>query len=165
MKSFAEAYLDSEQIVEKWFDSLENKNNECVTVTRVRFSYICPFCKEQMVFGLCYNTSPEQYIGSVFACSDCGRELEFNENMEAVAHKKDDITKENKIEYFEITSICRNDLEREGFDPANVDDGTMEELAQKMARAYLECCYWSDMKTIADEMEIPRLDSGESNDT
>lgn len=38
-----------------------------------------------------------------------------------------------KQEYFPITSVCRDDLEEVGFNTKNVDDGTMSELASKMA--------------------------------
>jgi hypothetical protein len=63
----------------------------------------------------------------------------------------------NKSEYFEITSVCRDDLEQCGFDASGVDDATMDRLARKMAAAYIKNSYWDDLETIADDvLGIPR---------
>jgi hypothetical protein len=58
--------------------------------------------------------------------------------------------------YFPITSLHRDDLEGLGYDTSNVDDGTMQELASKMADAYLDQVFWIDLPIIADELEIPK---------
>jgi len=57
--------------------------------------------------------------------------------------------------YFPITSVHRDDLKGLGYDTSNVDDGTMQELASKMADAYLNQVFWIDLPIIADELEIP----------
>jgi hypothetical protein len=59
-------------------------------------------------------------------------------------------------EYFPITSVHRADLEGLGYDVANVDDGTMAELASKMADAYLDQKFWIDLPIIAAASEIPK---------
>ena len=59
---------------------------------------------------------------------------------------------------FEITSVCRKDLEDIGYDIANIDDGTMERLASKMADAYCDNGFWIDLPIIADYLEIPEKD-------
>lgn len=61
-----------------------------------------------------------------------------------------------KQEYFPITSICRDDLEEVGFDTKNVDDGTMSKLASKMADAYCEFTFWSDLEIIAEYLKIKK---------
>ena len=58
--------------------------------------------------------------------------------------------------YFPITSVHRDDLEGLGYDTSNVDDGTMQELASKMADAYLDQVFWIDLPIIADELELPK---------
>jgi len=58
--------------------------------------------------------------------------------------------------YFPITTVHRADLEQAGFDAGKVDDGTMIELADKMADAYLDSAFWIDIEIIADALEIPR---------
>jgi hypothetical protein len=57
---------------------------------------------------------------------------------------------------FPITSVHRDDLEGLGYDTSNVDDGTMQELASKMADAYLDSVFWIDLPIIADHLEIPK---------
>jgi hypothetical protein len=57
--------------------------------------------------------------------------------------------------YFPITSVHREDLEQAGFDASAVDDGTMRELAEKMADAYCESVFWIDLDVIADALGIP----------
>jgi len=57
---------------------------------------------------------------------------------------------------FTITSVCRADLESAGFDTKNVDDGTMSELASKMANAYCEQDFWIDLEILADSLEIKK---------
>lgn len=46
--------------------------------------------------------------------------------------------RQNFYKDFPITSVCRADLESAGFNTENVDDGTMSELASKMANAYCD---------------------------
>ena len=59
-------------------------------------------------------------------------------------------------EYFNITSVAREDLEGIGYDTSNVDDATMEQLASKMADAYCESGFWIDLPILADHLEIPK---------
>lgn len=59
-------------------------------------------------------------------------------------------------EEFIITKVFRDDLKQEGFDSSNVDDATMELLAEKMADAYCEKSFWVDLRIIAEELGIPK---------
>ena len=59
-------------------------------------------------------------------------------------------------EYFQITSVCRADLEGVGFDTKNVDDSIMLKLASKMADSYCDIGFWSDMKIIAEYLKIKK---------
>jgi hypothetical protein len=58
--------------------------------------------------------------------------------------------------YFPITSIHRSDLEQAGFDASVVDDGTMIEIAEKMADAYLDQVFWIDLEVIAEALGVPQ---------
>ena len=60
---------------------------------------------------------------------------------------------------FTITLVHRDDLEARGFDVSNVDDSTMERLAYKMADAYIEHSFWTDLDIIATDLDIPRVQS------
>jgi hypothetical protein len=57
---------------------------------------------------------------------------------------------------FPITSVCRADLEHAGFDTANVDEWTMQELAEKLADDYCEQLFWGSLEILADDLKIPR---------
>lgn len=57
---------------------------------------------------------------------------------------------------FPITSVCRADLETAGFDTNGVDDGTMSELASKMANAYCDFGFWADLGILAEYLKIER---------
>lgn len=59
-------------------------------------------------------------------------------------------------EYFEITSVAREDLEHMGYDAEGLDDGTMLDLASKMADAYLDNGFWDDLDIIAHHLGIPK---------
>jgi hypothetical protein len=58
--------------------------------------------------------------------------------------------------YFPITSVSREDLEGIGYNTKKVEDGTMKQLASKMADAYCDGGYWIDLPIIADHLEIPK---------
>ena len=64
---------------------------------------------------------------------------------------------------FRITSVCRADLEGIGFDTALVDDGTMKELAEKLADDYCEQLFWGSLDIIADYLKIPKHTSVRSS--
>lgn len=59
-------------------------------------------------------------------------------------------------EFFEITAVSRDDLKAAGFMADEVDDKTMERLASKMADAYIEYSFWTDLEIIAEEFGIKR---------
>ena len=57
---------------------------------------------------------------------------------------------------FSITGVCRADLEEAGFDTNRVDNGTMSELASKMADAYCDMGFWEDLDILAEHLKIPK---------
>lgn len=59
-------------------------------------------------------------------------------------------------EYFPITSVCRTNLEEAGFNTKNVDDGTMSELASKMADACCDMGFWEDLDILAEHLKIKK---------
>lgn len=66
------------------------------------------------------------------------------------------ILQEEQYKDFPITSVCRADLESAGFNTKNVDDGTMSELASKMADAYCDNGFWIELEVLAEYLKIKR---------
>ena len=62
-------------------------------------------------------------------------------------------------EYFEITSVSREDLEQLGYDTTNVSDDTMESIAEMLADDYCEQLFWGSLRTIIEDcFNIPKRD-------
>lgn len=61
------------------------------------------------------------------------------------------------VGYFPITYVHRDDLENQGYDPSDVDDATMEQLADHMKDGYLMDCYWIGLDCAADTLGIKKL--------
>lgn len=59
-------------------------------------------------------------------------------------------------EPFQITSVCRADLEQAGFDASNVGDGDMAYLASKMANAYCDSGFWESLEVLAEHLDIKK---------
>ena len=59
-------------------------------------------------------------------------------------------------EEFVISILSRADLEALGFDVSNVDDDTMQRLADKLGDDYCEQLFWSSLKILAEYFEIPK---------
>ena len=66
------------------------------------------------------------------------------------------MTNNKKFKQFQITSICREDLEEAGFDASKVDDSKMEHLASKLADAYLDNGFWVDLPIAAEYFNISK---------
>lgn len=64
---------------------------------------------------------------------------------------------QNEAEFFDITSVSRDDVNELNFDGANMTDSQMERLADKMENAYLANGYWDDMRLCLEDMEISKL--------
>jgi hypothetical protein len=63
-----------------------------------------------------------------------------------------------RLEFFPITHISRDDLSSKGFDVSAVSDADMVSLAGKMSSDYLEQLFWGSMEIIAaDGVGIPYL--------
>jgi len=60
-------------------------------------------------------------------------------------------------EWFQITSVHRDDLIEAGFDGDAVDDTIMERLARKMCDDYVEQLFWIHIEIIAEYLGIPKL--------
>lgn len=60
-------------------------------------------------------------------------------------------------EFFTISEVSRDDLESQGFEVSNVDDATMDELADRLGEDYCEQLFWISLEIIAEEgLNIPR---------
>lgn len=64
-------------------------------------------------------------------------------------------------EFFEISSVSREDLEARGYDISSVSDSQMYNLAKRLGNAYVENEFWIDLEIIADYLEIPKKDNHE----
>lgn len=63
----------------------------------------------------------------------------------------------NDVEFFDISSVSREDVDETGFDGQNMTEEQMEHLADKMDRAYVENGFWQDVALIADNMGIDKI--------
>ena len=61
-----------------------------------------------------------------------------------------------KADVFEMTVLCREDLEDLGFNTKDISDETMKLIASDMAEAYLEGQFWSDLEILAEENNLTR---------
>ena len=61
-------------------------------------------------------------------------------------------------EEFVISVLSRADLEALGFDVSNVDDDTMQRLADKLGDDYCEQLFSSSLKILAEYFEIPKIE-------
>jgi hypothetical protein len=59
-------------------------------------------------------------------------------------------------ESFCISRLSREDLEQKGFDTSDVDDKTMQRLADKLGDDYCSQLFWESLEIIAEIMDIPR---------
>ena len=59
-------------------------------------------------------------------------------------------------ESFSISRLSREDLEEKGFDASDVDDKTMQRLADKLGDDYCEQLFWESLDIIAECMGIPK---------
>ena len=63
-------------------------------------------------------------------------------------------------EAFVISRLSREDLDSIGFDSSDVDDKTMQRLAEKLGEDYCEQLFWTSLEIIAEErFNIPRKNS------
>lgn len=67
-------------------------------------------------------------------------------------------------ESFSISRLSREDLEEKGFDASDVDDKTMQRLADKLGDDYCEQLFWISLEIIAESMGIPRREDHEEDD-
>ena len=83
--------------------------------------------------------------------------VQYFENIANRNHMEEMFLSEIKgqLEFFEITSVSRDDLTQAGFNGEKATDGQMEELASKMADAYCDSGFWIDIDILAEHIEIP----------
>ena len=68
-------------------------------------------------------------------------------------------------ESFCISRLSREDLESIGFDTSDIDDKTMQRLAEKLGDDYCEQLFWSSLEIIAEEgFNIPRKEGWSEED-
>ena len=63
----------------------------------------------------------------------------------------------NDVEFFDISSVSREDVDETGFDGQNMTEEQMEHLSSKMDRAYVENGFWQDIVSIADYIGIDKI--------
>lgn len=62
--------------------------------------------------------------------------------------------------FYEVADVSRHHLIDAGFDPAEVNDATMQRIADEMAEAYYAEAFWRDLCEIAEEFGIPKTAAG-----
>lgn len=68
-------------------------------------------------------------------------------------------------ESFCISRLSREDLDSIGFDTSDIDDKTMQKLAEKLGDDYCEQLFWSSLEIIAEEgFNIPRKEGWSQED-
>lgn len=75
---------------------------------------------------------------------------------EVDAEYMDSVHVEDRTGYFIVSNVHRDDLDSQGFDASNVDDGTMQNIADKMGDSFSDGGYWEALETLAEYNEIPR---------
>lgn len=65
------------------------------------------------------------------------------------------------MQYFPITYVHRDDLESQGYNASDVDDATMDQLADMMKDGYLMDCYWIGLDCAANTLGIKKLKDNE----
>jgi hypothetical protein len=65
---------------------------------------------------------------------------------------------------FSISRLSREDLEQKGFDTSDVDDATMQRLAEKLGDDYCSQLFWDSLEIIAECMDIPRKEGWSEED-
>lgn len=83
-------------------------------------------------------------------------ELLFNETT--FSGKKLEFDIQDTTGQFQITSVHRDDLKEQGFNPEKVTDGDMEIIARRMANGYVEYDgFWEALRVEAEALKIPKL--------
>lgn len=68
-------------------------------------------------------------------------------------------------ESFCISRLSREDLEQRGFDTSDIDDKTMQRIADKLGEDYCEQLFWISLDIIAEEgFNIPRKEGWSEDD-
>ena len=66
---------------------------------------------------------------------------------------------------FCISRLSREDLEEKGFDTSDIDDKTMQQIADKLGEDYCEQLFWISLEIIAEEgFNIPRKEGWSDDD-
>ncbi len=108
-----------------------------------------------------YNGEEEKYIKDNYELKE-GFSWDYIVNTLYVKEDEDprevnfEELDEKPKEFFEITSVSREDLEAKGFDTSKVSDEQMEELADKMADDYCEQLFWNSLYILAELQGIPK---------
>lgn len=63
----------------------------------------------------------------------------------------------NTTKEYPIVSVCVEELKIAGYDVAQVDDATMQKLAERMQESYLSRRFYKDLRQAATELGIPKI--------
>lgn len=64
---------------------------------------------------------------------------------------------QTEVDFFNITSVSRDDIYEKGYDAECVSEAQMERLADQMAECYCNNGFWDDLDSLLDDMGIPKL--------
>jgi hypothetical protein len=60
-------------------------------------------------------------------------------------------------EFFVISRISREDLKSQGWDADNIDDSTMQSIADKIGDMFCGSGYWNILNDVAKNYELKKL--------
>ena len=89
--------------------------------------------------------------------------LDHLDEYEKMLAEKYELDKKMGDGYFSISRLHRDDLEAAGFDAKDVDDATMERMADKMGDDYVAQLFWNHLPVFAEEFGVPRKEVEEEN--
>lgn len=64
---------------------------------------------------------------------------------------------QSEVDFFDITSVARDDIYEKGYDADCVSEAQMERLADKMGEYYCNNGFWDDLEFFLEDMKIPKL--------
>jgi len=64
---------------------------------------------------------------------------------------------ETQKEFFVVSVVSREDLINQGWEAKDLDDATMQNIADKMGNAFCDCGYWDILDGVADYYKLKKL--------
>jgi len=66
---------------------------------------------------------------------------------------------QGELDFFDVSSVSRDDVREKDFVADKLSDSDMEQLANRMDNTYLDCGFWEDLTENACELNFPSVGS------